>query len=118
MYSSYLALLFLLIIAVGTAAVMLLLSYYFGPRRPNSEKLSTYECGIDPVSDSRIRFPIKFFLIAILFIIFDIEVIFLYPWAILYQKLGVFGFVEMMVFLGILFCGYLYLWKKGAFEWE
>ena len=105
-------------IAFGVAAAMLLFSFIFGPRRPGKEKLTTYECGIDPTIDARTRIPVKFFLIAILFILFDIEVIFLYPWAVLYQKLGLFGFVEMMIFIAILLFGYIYLWKKGAFEWE
>jgi len=118
MVLSYSAIVFMVIIAVGVAAAMLLFSVFFGPRRANSEKSSVYECGINPTVDSRIRMPVKFFLIAILFILFDIELIFLYPWAVLYQKIGLFGFVEMAIFLVILMIGYTYLWKKGAFEWE
>jgi len=118
MESSYFGIILLLFIAVGTAIVMLLLSNFFGPKRPSKEKLSPYECGIPPSSDARVRFSIKFFLVAILFILFDIEVIFLYPWAVLYQRLGIFGLIEMSVFLLILLFGYIYLWKKGAFEWE
>lgn len=118
MLSTYLPIVILITISIGVAASMLLLSTIFGPRRPNPEKMSTYECGIDPSRDARARVSIKFFMIAILFILFDIEVIFLYPWAVNFVGLGWFGFIEMMVFLTILFFGYVYLYKKGAFEWE
>ncbi|MFC1852644.1 NADH-quinone oxidoreductase subunit A [candidate division CSSED10-310 bacterium] len=118
MGNPYLPLAILLFLAISIAGVMLIMSFVFGPRRPDEEKLSVYECGINPTRDSRARFSIKFFIIAILFILFDIEVIFLYPWAILYQKLGLFGLVEMTVFIVILLLGYIYLWRKGAFEWE
>jgi NADH-quinone oxidoreductase subunit A len=80
--------------------------------------MAPYECGCEPIGTARERFPIKFYLIAMLFILFDIEAVFLYPWAILYKKLGVFGLVEMGVFVVILFVGYIYVWKKGALEWE
>jgi NADH-quinone oxidoreductase subunit A len=115
---AYFPIVILIVIAGGVAASMLFMSHYFGPLRPNREKLTTYECGIDPGRDSRVRISIKFFMIAILFILFDIEVIFLYPWAVIFHKLGIFGLMEMVVFLAILFIGYIYLYKKGAFEWE
>lgn len=118
MGSSYLSIVLLLFIAISVAAIMLTLSALFGPSRRTREKILPYESGITPQRDARARFSIKFFLIAILFILFDIEVIFLYPWAVLYQRLGLFGLLEMTVFLGILLLGYIYLWKKGAFEWE
>ena len=114
----YGAIAILFLVAVGVAGAMLVFSTVFGPRQPNPEKLSPYECGIDPRTDARLRFPIKFFLIAIIFILFDIEVIFLYPWAVLYKDLGILGLLEMVVFLIILLFGYIYLYKKGAFEWE
>jgi NADH-quinone oxidoreductase subunit A len=84
---------------------------------PSAEKLMAYECGITPESDSRGRYTVRFYLIAILFVIFDVETIFLFPWAVQYQVLGLFGLVEMLVFLGILIIGYIWLWKRGALEW-
>jgi NADH-quinone oxidoreductase subunit A len=89
-----------------------------GKRVPTKQKLSTYECGNEPFEDARGRFPVKFYLIAILFIIFDIEVVFLYPWAVVYKKLALFGLIEMAVFLLILLAGYFYIIKKGALKWE
>jgi NADH-quinone oxidoreductase subunit A len=88
-----------------------------GPRRPYNDKLTTYECGIDPVGSARERFSVKFYLVAMLFIVFDIEIVFLYPWAVILNSLGLFGLVEMFFFLGILLIGLLYVWKKGGLEW-
>jgi len=110
------ALLIALVSALAIAIVVL--SRLLGRQRPTKEKLSPYECGIEPVGDARGRFPVKFFLIAILFIIFDIEVVFLYPWAVVFKKLGLFGLIEMGVFLLILFIGYFYIIKKGALKWD
>lgn len=90
----------------------------FGPKKPTEEKLSTYESGMEPVKTAHERFSVKFFLVAMLFIIFDIEVVFLYPWAVVYRELGLFGFIEMFVFLFILLLGYFYIWKKGALRWD
>ncbi|MDZ7262599.1 MAG: NADH-quinone oxidoreductase subunit A, partial [candidate division KSB1 bacterium] len=118
MINQYLPILIVMVFAVGFAGTFLLISYYLGPRKNTPEKLSVYECGIDPVTDARGRFPVKFYLTAVLFLIFDIEVVFLYPWAVQFRKLGWFGFVEMMVFLFILFVGLIYVWKKGALEWD
>jgi NADH-quinone oxidoreductase subunit A len=84
---------------------------------PSAEKLMPYECGITPESDSRGRYTVRFYLIAILFVIFDVETIFLFPWAVQYQVLGLFGLIEMLVFLGILIIGYIWIWKRGALEW-
>ena len=86
-------------------------------QNPTREKLLPYECGIDPQGDSRGRYTVRFFIIAILFVIFDVEVVFLFPWAVKFKALGVFGLVEMLIFLGILIVGYLWIWKKGALEW-
>ncbi len=88
------------------------------PRRPYPRKLSPYESGNPPVSEPRYKFSIKFYIVAMLFVVFDVEAVFLYPWAVAYDKLGMFGFIEMMLFIFILLIGYIYVWKKGAFEWE
>ena len=110
---------FVLICVVTAVAILIIgLSWIFGRRIPTREKLSTYECGNEPIGDVRGRFPIKFYLIAILFIVFDIEVVFLYPWAVVYKKLALFGLIEMGVFLLILLVGYFYILKKGALKWE
>ena len=87
------------------------------PESPNRIKLMPYECGVDPVGDSRQRYTVRFYIVAILFVLFDIETVFLFPWAVQYKLLGMFGFVEMMVFLIILVVGYVWIWKKGALEW-
>jgi len=114
---SYLPIFILVIVAAGFALTLLLLSSVLGPRRPSKEKLSTYECGIDPIGSARERFSVKFYLVAMLFIIFDIEIVFLYPWAVVLGNLKLFGLVEMVFFLGILLIGLLYVWKKGGLEW-
>ncbi|UCD36613.1 MAG: NADH-quinone oxidoreductase subunit A [Nitrospiraceae bacterium] len=88
------------------------------PRRPYLQKLIAYESGNPPVGEPRYRFSVKFYIIAMLFVVFDVEAVFLYPWAVAYDKLGIFGFVEMMLFIFILLIGYIYVWKKGAFVWE
>ncbi|HYQ87192.1 MAG TPA: NADH-quinone oxidoreductase subunit A [Bacteroidota bacterium] len=109
-----------IMIALGICfgVVMSKASEWFGPRNPNEVKLSTYESGMDPVRSARERVSIKYYMVAMLFILFDIEVVFLYPWAVNFRALGSFGFGEMLVFIAILMNGYLYLWKKGAFEWD
>jgi NADH-quinone oxidoreductase subunit A len=114
---SYLPILTLVLLVAGFALATLFLSSVLGPRRPSKDKLSTYECGIDPVGSARERFSVKFYLVAMLFIIFDIEIVFLYPWAVTLNSLGLFGLVEMFFFLGILLIGLLYVWKKGGLEW-
>ena len=91
---------------------------WIGPRRPNEEKLSTYESGMEPVKSARERFSVKFYMVAMLFIVFDIEIVFMYPWAVMFRQLGLFGFVEMLVFIAILLVGYLYIVKKGALRWN
>ncbi|MGH8704883.1 MAG: NADH-quinone oxidoreductase subunit A [Burkholderiales bacterium] len=110
-------LLFILVgIAVGVAPVVL--GALLGPRRPDPEKLSPYECGFEPFEDARMKFDVRYYLIAILFILFDLEIAFLFPWAVVINEIGLFGFVSMMVFLGILVVGFIYEWMKGALEWE
>ena len=118
---SYLPVAIMLVVAVGFAAVNIILSYLVGKRKINSEKLSPYECGVPPISSARLRFPIKFYLIAMLFIIFDIEAVFLYPWAAVPRSIkgyGSFVFYEMVIFIFILLAGLLYVWKRKALEWE
>jgi NADH-quinone oxidoreductase subunit A len=114
----YLPILIFLGIAVGLAAIIVLASYIVARQRPDSEKLSAYECGFDPFDDARGRFDVRFYLVAILFIIFDLEVAFLFPWAVALGDIGLFGFWSMVVFLAVLTVGFVYEWKKGALEWE
>jgi len=118
MLGAYLPILLMLLVAVIFGMCSLIFSSLIGPKKPSALKLSPYESGCEPVGTAREKFSIKFYLIAMLFILFDIEAVFLYPWAILYKKLGVFGLVEMGLFIVILFVGYIYVWKKGALEWE
>ncbi len=118
---TYIPILVLGVIAVGLSGVMLILSWILGPRKPTPQKLATYESGVTPIGSARERFPIKFYLIAMLFIVFDIETVFLYPWAVNYKNSGglmLFNLAEMAVFIAILLVGYVYVWRKGAFEWE
>lgn len=121
--ADYIPLLVLLVIAVIVAATLVVLSWILGPKKPSAAKLAPYECGVTPVGSARERFPVKFYLIAMLFIVFDIETVFLYPWAVTFTKwnshaLQLFSLFEMIVFIVILFVGYVYVWRKGAFEWE
>ena len=96
----------------------LLVSYFVQPRYPEPEKLSTYECGSEPFSDARMPFPVRYYIFAMLFVIFDIEVIFLYPWAVVFTKIGIVGLVEMLIFIGLFVVAYVYAWRKGALEWD
>ena len=118
MINQYIPILIIFVFSAGLALFFIIFSHIMGPRRETPEKLMTYECGIDPIGDARLRFSIKFFIIAIIFLVFDVEVVFLYPWAVLFRKLGVFGFIEMGIFLVILIVGLWYVWKRGALEWE
>lgn len=118
MLESYLPILIMLGIALVVVAALLAVSWFVGTRRPSRAKLSPYECGVPPVGSARDRFSVKFYLIAMVFIVFDIETVFFFPWAVQYGRLGLFGFVEMAVFVAILFLAYVYLWRRGAFEWE
>jgi NADH-quinone oxidoreductase subunit A len=114
----YLPILIFLGIAVGLAGIIVLASVIVARQKPDSEKVSAYECGFAPFHDARRQFDVRFYLVAILFIIFDLEVAFLFPWAISLGSIGLLGFWSMMVFLAILTVGFIYEWKKGALEWE
>ena len=114
----YLSIILFLIIAFGLSVGFILINYLFSPKKPDPEKLSAYECGFEPFNDSRMKFDVRFYLVAILFIIFDLEIAFLFPWAISLGQIGIFGFVSMMIFLAILTVGFIYEWKKGALDWE
>ena len=114
----YLPIVIFIGIATGLAAVILLASFIVARQKPDSEKVSPYECGFVPFNDARRQFDVRFYLVAILFIIFDLEVAFLFPWAISLGSLGMFGFCSMVIFLLILTVGFIYEWKKGALEWE
>jgi len=116
--SEYLPILLFLAIAVAFACVAVALPFFIALHRPDREKNSAYECGFEPFSDARGKFEVRFCLVAILFIIFDLEIAFLFPWAIALGKIGMFGFWSMMVFLGVLTIGFIYEWMKGALEWE
>lgn len=118
MIVDYLPLLILIIIAAVFAAIALAMPALFGPKNPNKMKQEPIESGMIPFTDARRRFPVQYYMVAVLFILFDIEVIFFYPWAVLLNKLKVFGLIEMGVFLFILLVGYVYVWRKGAFEWD
>jgi len=110
----------LLLIAFGLAfsGGNVLLSQFLGPRKPSPEKSAPYECGMPPVGDARERMSVKFYLVAMIFLLFDIEVAFLYPWAIALRDLGVVGFWQIVTFFGLLLTGYIYVWRKGAFDWS
>ena len=112
--TDYFTIILFLAIALSLSIGFILVNFVFSPKNPDPEKLSAYECGFDPFDDSRMEFDVRFYLVAILFIIFDLEIAFLFPWAISLGKIGIFGFVSMMIFLGILTIGFIYEWKKGA----
>jgi NADH-quinone oxidoreductase subunit A len=116
--ANYLPILIFLGIAVGLAGLILAASFVIARQRPDAEKLSPYECGFAPFEDARSRFDVRFYLVAILFIIFDLEVAFLFPWAVSLGNIGLLGFWSMMIFLAVLTIGFAYEWKKGALEWE
>jgi len=118
MLSNYLPVLIFVIISLAIAVIVIVLGYVLGTHRPDSEKLSPYECGFESFEDARMKFDVRYYLVAILFIIFDLEIAFLFPWAIVLDQIGLFGFMAMVVFLGILVIGFIYEWKKGALEWE
>ena len=115
---AYAPLLIHILVAMGLAGVFLVLSAVVGQHRPTREKAEPYECGMRPTGDARQPFDVKFYLVAILFILFDVEAIFFYPWAYVYRALRMFGFYEMLVYIGILLAGYVYLLKKGALDWN
>jgi NADH-quinone oxidoreductase subunit A len=116
--TGYFPILMFLVVAASVGVSLLLAGHFLGPRRPDSEKLSPYECGFEAFEDARMKFDVRYYLIAILFIIFDLEIAFLFPWAVVYQELGLTSIISMTVFLGILVVGFAYEWKKGALDWE
>ena len=118
MLDSYLPILILFLVALTVAGAITLGAATLGPKRPTAAKLAPYECGMSPVGSARQRFPIKFYLFAMLFLVFDIEAAFFYPWAVTFTRLRWFGYLEMLLFVVVLFVGYFYIVKKGAFEWE
>ncbi len=107
-----------IIIAFAMGAAPLVLTLFLAEQKPNAEKLSAYECGFEAFEDARLQFDVRFYLLAILFVVFDLESAFLFPWAIVLDQIGLFGFVEMVLFLLVLLVGYIYAWKKGALQWE
>jgi len=118
MLANYLPVLIFIIVGVVVGGVMIAAGAVLGPRRPDADKLSPYECGFEAFEDSRMKFDVRYYLVAILFIIFDLEIAFLFPWAIVLDQIGLFGFFAMMLFLGVLVVGFIYEWRKGALEWE
>lgn len=118
MLAEYLPTLLFLIVAIGIGIALLIVGNLLGPKRPSAEKLAPYECGFSAFEDARMQFDVRYYLIAIQFIIFDLEIIFIVPWATVFRDLGVVGLVEMGIFAGMLLLGFIYVWKKGALEWE
>ena len=118
MLQDYLPIAVLIALSVFVAIAAILIGTLLGPRRPSSRKLAPYESGMQPIGPGTRRMPVRFYLIAVLFILFDIEVVFFLPWAVVFRQLGLFGLVEMLVFILILLVGYIYAWKKGALEWD
>jgi NADH-quinone oxidoreductase subunit A len=118
MLEQYLPIGMMIFFGVVAGIVFTNINKWIGPKRPSEEKLSTYESGMEPVRTARERFSVKFYMVAMLFIIFDIETVFMYPWAVMFRKLGIFGLVEMLVFIFILLVGYVYILMKGALRWH
>jgi NADH-quinone oxidoreductase subunit A len=118
MLENYFPIMLFVIIGLLVGVGPMLIGFLLGPRRPDPEKLSPYECGFEAFEDARMKFDVRYYLVAILFILFDLEIAFLFPWAVVLKEIGMFGFVAMMVFLAILVVGFIYEWKKGALEWE
>jgi len=118
MVQNYLAVLLFILVGLGVGVIAPLLGWILGPRRPDPQKNSPYECGFEAFEDARMRFDVRYYLVAILFILFDLEIAFLFPWAIALKEVGFVGFISMMIFLGILVVGFAYEWKKGALDWE
>jgi NADH-quinone oxidoreductase subunit A len=118
MLAEYFPILLFILVAIAIGVVPLALGKLLGPNRPDPEKLSPYECGFEAFEDARMKFDVRYYLVAILFILFDLEIAFLFPWAVALNDIGAAGFIAMMVFLGILVVGFVYEWMKGALEWE
>jgi NADH-quinone oxidoreductase subunit A len=118
MLENYFPILMFILVGLAFGVVPMLAGRILAPNRPDSEKLSPYECGFEAFEDARMKFDVRYYLVAILFILFDLEIAFLFPWAIVLKEIGLFGYVAMMIFLGILVVGFVYEWMKGALEWE
>ncbi len=118
MLAEYLPTLLFLVVATGIGIALIVVGNLLGTKRPDAEKLSPYECGFNAFEDARMQFDVRYYLVAILFIVFDLEIAFVFPWALVFRELGVFGLVEMGVFLALLLIGFIYVWKRGALEWE
>ena len=118
MLENYLPVLIFILVGILVGVGPIIIGFLLGPHRPTSEKLSPYECGFEAFEEARMKFDVRYYLVAILFIIFDLEIAFLFPWAVVLDEIGLFGFVAMAIFLGILVVGFIYEWKKGALEWE
>ena len=118
MLENYVPILLFLVIGAAMGIIPLGLSRILAPNKPDKAKLSAYECGFEAFEDSRMKFDVRYYLVAILFIIFDLEIAFLFPWAIVLEEIGIFGFVAMMIFLAVLVIGFIYEWMRGALEWE
>lgn len=118
MGSNFWAIAFYAFLLAGLGGSILYISYLFGPRRNQKRKFEVYECGVEPFGTARERFPVRFYMVAILFVLFDIETVFLVPWAVLYRRLGLPGLIEMFAFIGVLGIGLFYVWKRGALEWD
>jgi NADH-quinone oxidoreductase subunit A len=118
MLQQYFPILLFILVGLAVGVVPVALGWLIGPNKPDSEKLSPYECGFEAFEDARMRFDVRYYLVAILFILFDLEIAFLFPWAVVLEEIGTFGFVSMMVFVGILVVGFIYEWRKGALDWE
>jgi NADH-quinone oxidoreductase subunit A len=116
--AQYLPTLLFLIVATGIGVALIIVGHVLGPRRPDLQKLSPYECGFEAFEDARMKFDVRYYLIAIQFIVFDLEIIFIVPWTLVFQELGPRALVTMGLFVGMLFLGFVYVWKKGALEWE
>ncbi len=118
MLENYLPILIFLIVGLVMGVALFVVGYVLGPRRPDSEKNSPYECGFEAFEDARMKFDVRYYLVAILFIIFDLEIAFFFPWAVALRDIGMVGFWAMMIFLAVLLVGFIYEWRKGALEWE
>jgi NADH-quinone oxidoreductase subunit A len=118
MLENYFPVLLFIIVGLAIGVIPLLLGWILAPNRPDAAKLSPYECGFEAFEDARMKFDVRYYLVAILFILFDLEIAFLFPWAIVLKEIGMFGFISMMIFLAVLVAGFVYEWKKGALEWE
>jgi len=116
--TNYFPILLFIIVGLAIGVVPLVLGKLVSPHKPDAEKNSPYECGFEAFEDARMKFDVRYYLVAILFILFDLEIAFFFPWAVVLREIGLFGYVAMMIFLGILVVGFIYEWKKGALEWE